>query len=595
MPALPLRGPSEFAQADHDNAGLDDMEEMDEDDGEGDDELPAAHLSDEDDDSPQHEVPMMGRRLRSPLPPSLSRSPRLPALPPVDTSSFSVPFRLLTPTGTVTARPDTVYLTPSEPIPTDILRTPIQSIRKSPAFAAAITDYFTSQQPESTDDATSTPRPRDVMDGLVVPRTVPMPSTSPRPGLYHQGSKSMIDLLSITRKGKEKEPTEVEKRISRAPDYAMATTRDTPENEADVSAAAVRTADVPMTPPLRRQRSLPMYNTATEPPPYPSFLPQRPHAPLLYIQPREEEGREQLPKYANTIYLSAIMPRKLEFTAPGQQAKDRKWKRALCVLEGTIFKVYRVHGGVVEDWWERAVGVGDRTSVDPSAMGASGTIRVSAVREPERGERERKGEASPWPDVTAANAQGSSSTAGPSSHPPTSRSKLHLAASLLHPSRSHASKLGTSSNSNSRSRLSLDTRQEGNRNSASSTPHRQSLDSSRPTRSTSASSSRLTSSNPPSDSSTTPTSLSTSPTSSSLSGRSTSATSHFSGSSSGCTVSQEPDNKDLNRAYTLQNAESGLASDYTKRKNVIRVRMEGEQFLLQAKDVPAVIEWIEVG
>ena len=57
---------------------------------------------------------------------------------------------------------------------------------------------------------------------------------------------------------------------------------------------------------------------------------------------------------------------------------------------------------------------------------------------------------------------------------------------------------------------------------------------------------------------------------------------------------QEPEAKDLMRKYTLQQAESGLASDYTKRKNVIRVRMEGEQFLLQAKDISEVVEWIEV-
>lgn len=47
------------------------------------------------------------------------------------------------------------------------------------------------------------------------------------------------------------------------------------------------------------------------------------------------------------------------------------------------------------------------------------------------------------------------------------------------------------------------------------------------------------------------------------------------------------------RAYTLQHAESGLGNDYLKRKNVIRVRLEGEQFLLQAADVPSVVEWIE--
>ncbi|KAF8527636.1 hypothetical protein BU17DRAFT_35322, partial [Hysterangium stoloniferum] len=54
-----------------------------------------------------------------------------------------------------------------------------------------------------------------------------------------------------------------------------------------------------------------------------------------------------------------------------------------------------------------------------------------------------------------------------------------------------------------------------------------------------------------------------------------------------------PDRSLLIREYSLQNAESGLGTDYTKRKNVIRVRMEGEQFLLQAKDVEEVVEWIE--
>ncbi|KII87897.1 hypothetical protein PLICRDRAFT_111868 [Plicaturopsis crispa FD-325 SS-3] len=55
----------------------------------------------------------------------------------------------------------------------------------------------------------------------------------------------------------------------------------------------------------------------------------------------------------------------------------------------------------------------------------------------------------------------------------------------------------------------------------------------------------------------------------------------------------EPDPANLIHAYTLQNAESGLGNDYLKRKNVIRVRMEGQQFLLQAPDVASVVEWIE--
>ena len=56
----------------------------------------------------------------------------------------------------------------------------------------------------------------------------------------------------------------------------------------------------------------------------------------------------------------------------------------------------------------------------------------------------------------------------------------------------------------------------------------------------------------------------------------------------------DPDPNDLVRAYTLQNAESGIGNDYGKRKNVIRLRLEGEQFLLQARDVTGVVEWIEV-
>lgn len=57
---------------------------------------------------------------------------------------------------------------------------------------------------------------------------------------------------------------------------------------------------------------------------------------------------------------------------------------------------------------------------------------------------------------------------------------------------------------------------------------------------------------------------------------------------------EKPDPSLLIKEYTLQHAESGLGTDYTKRRNVIRVRMEGEQFLLQAKDTNEVVKWIEV-
>ncbi|KAH7097777.1 hypothetical protein BKA62DRAFT_661524 [Auriculariales sp. MPI-PUGE-AT-0066] len=47
------------------------------------------------------------------------------------------------------------------------------------------------------------------------------------------------------------------------------------------------------------------------------------------------------------------------------------------------------------------------------------------------------------------------------------------------------------------------------------------------------------------------------------------------------------------RVYSMQRAESGLGSDYTKRAHVVRVRAEGEQFLLQLNSVEEVVAWVE--
>ncbi|KAF8342763.1 uncharacterized protein EI90DRAFT_2831623, partial [Cantharellus anzutake] len=49
----------------------------------------------------------------------------------------------------------------------------------------------------------------------------------------------------------------------------------------------------------------------------------------------------------------------------------------------------------------------------------------------------------------------------------------------------------------------------------------------------------------------------------------------------------------LLKVYSLQNAESGLGSDYLKRRNVMRVRAGGEQFLLQASSMMEVVNWVE--
>ena len=46
-------------------------------------------------------------------------------------------------------------------------------------------------------------------------------------------------------------------------------------------------------------------------------------------------------------------------------------------------------------------------------------------------------------------------------------------------------------------------------------------------------------------------------------------------------------------SYSLQWGECGFAADYTKRRHVIRVRAEGEQFLLQTRNDFHLVEWIE--
>jgi hypothetical protein len=73
---------------------------------------------------------------------------------------------------------------------------------------------------------------------------------------------------------------------------------------------------------------------------------------------------------------------------------------------------------------------------------------------------------------------------------------------------------------------------------------------------------------------------------------STSSTTHSVGTSS---IASRFQHNSLVKQYSLQNAESGLAADYVKRKNVVRVRAEGEQFLLQTESAREVVDWIEVG
>ncbi|KAI0763448.1 hypothetical protein BD413DRAFT_582495 [Trametes elegans] len=626
IPALPMQGPSDAEQdADHESASLEDEEDDDESEEHAEVAQTEGHDADsgesgDEDDQDYFET--------SPRQPQATGIPHLGALPQVDTSRFSVSFADAESSRTHTQR------TPHAP-------------------AGSSIDYFTSKSHEPVFSPMRTPRPADFQPNgkgraqdvstkhAPQPRIVPMPPTpgSPRPALYHLGSKSMVDLLSMSRKEKDKviSPKLGHALSPQKKSQAPASDGQAAHAEEDRPVSETESADddVITSPMLRRRRSLPVYEPSSDPPPYPIPLFQRPRSEQqrLPIQPRDEEGQETLPAYSNAIYLAGVMPRKMEFTEPGVQAKDRKWRRVYCVLEGTMFRVYKAPPAgsavsAIEQWWESKVGVGDITSVDVAAMTTSG-IRVSAVRERERARVEPTSAAERPTKIieepAGASGQDSESSQGAPPQPAPTRSRLLLGSRLLHRQRSKsAGRLGSNSNNNSNSRLSsnhsssrlsMDSRPEatGVRQSSSQiiTQTRRSMD----TLGSASRTSNVSSVGTASTGLTVP-----SPTSSG-SFASTDSTSLFSRSrllshahpggrgeppkERGREREREkekereleapytPDEKDLIRKYTLQHAESGLASDYTKRKNVIRVRMEGEQFLLQAKDVASVIDWIE--
>ncbi|KAG6827549.1 hypothetical protein H0H92_011332 [Tricholoma furcatifolium] len=369
-------------------------------------------------------------------------------------------------------------------------------------------------------------------------------------------------------------------------------------------------------PSLHRRRSMPMFTESSEPPPYPDFPPLSPsniHTAAPFnsntgpIEPRDDEGRERLPPYSNAVYLRATLPRKMEFTSPGVQAKDRKWRRIVCVVEGTSLRVYkppRERGGrgALGEWWERRVGAGDAsvfsgpgTSVKKDEEGRAGG----------EGERERVpklvGESSdagqtelvlrppstPTTPITPARTQPvltgehpfvpgqppPHSIYGSQPPPQANRSRLNLAVSNLL-GKSHNRKnsdapvpslnLPNSHPDSPRSSLHISAGGSG-----TSVGHGGRGSFSRPQ---------------------TPSNFSHSAGNPSL----TSAASVRSRASSVASAHGVDDPRDLLRSYTMQHAESGLGNDYIKRKHVIRVRVEGEQFLLQAKDVADVVAWIEV-
>jgi hypothetical protein len=565
VPALPMQGSDDQEPAEHDNADLDDLDEEDEGVADGDE--------DAEEETPEAELPDTasedGESTSGPHSSGASES-RPGNLPAIVVSPLDMSFLGANESGT------------------------IRQDEKTPKGDQE--DYFNSRTPESnyiqSTNSRQLPSARPSTITPALPSSTPtfsvltpawatsapralLSPTTPRSGMYHQASRSMSDMTEILRQHHSPEM------VAKTPKSPL---RD-PVREADTAVLdAQEEPDSQLGPSIRRRLSMPTFGPSTAPPPYPEF---RFGEHGLTIQPRDEEGCEHLPHYTNDIYLRAIMPRKMEFSAPGVQARDRKWRRVLCILEGTAFRVYRcppaaTGKGLIGNLWEKTVGVGDISA--PSTQENSASAKVKG-RERERDARQTKFDAV---DNT-------------STQPPASPTSQSASVSAQPPNDSDAQ----SSPSSTRSRL---INQHFRRKNRASSAASDGPSTSRPEFQARRSFSALQQNTPDSSSSQRASSLmSASPQTSRARTPSNSATPmldsprtprpprikrrHLWVDDPDVPLPQE---QNLLHSYALHNAESGLGTDYVKRQNVIRIRMEGQQFLLQARDVASVVDWIEV-
>ncbi|CCO26905.1 putative protein YNL144C [Rhizoctonia solani AG-1 IB] len=333
---------------------------------------------------------------------------------------------------------------------------------------------------------------------------------SPRPALYQQVSRSMMDLSSPTH--------------SSGMSLAGFDALSTPRNSMCAITATPGTPAPPTPTPLMRRNSMP--TLIRHPPGYNDLYPS---------VPREEEGEENLPGYSCGIHIEAMMPRKMEFSAPGVLAKDRSWKKQYIVIHGTSLMVYKYD--------IRKVPIGGKVK---------GKDKYEGV-------------------VT----EGEVDLSSPTVHLPGHESAAPRLP-LNQPTRRNSRRASSTTTSDNGSRSSLLSRFHGNSS-----------------RSTVSQSQETPPPDDKANASTSTVSISAgSSTSSSRRWSHTQASVPFASSLPHFNPPFSSGNQ-LIRHYTLQRAESGLGSDYYKRRNVIRIRCEGEQFLLQAENVMQVVDWIE--
>jgi len=173
-----------------------------------------------------------------------------------------------------------------------------------------------------------------------------------RPSLYHQASRSLINLSGPSDRRLDSNDLASSRdrlrgtlgRLELPPPSTgtIAAPRPTPADARPSalppmtspkasSAVALTSPKVPSSPPpplspaveTRRVRRRNSMSDVQRPPP--EYSPPGPGSSIP--RPRDEEGKEKLPTYSCNVHIEGYLPRKTEFTSPGVQARDRAWKR----------------------------------------------------------------------------------------------------------------------------------------------------------------------------------------------------------------------------------------------------------------------------
>ncbi|KAK9458816.1 uncharacterized protein V1516DRAFT_121425 [Lipomyces oligophaga] len=281
---------------------------------------------------------------------------------------------------------------------------------------------------------------------------------------------------------------------------------------------------------------------------------------ITTVLPRDEEGCESLPPYTPTLVRAAVLSRKMELISPLESAPVRSWATVIVVLNNTQLNVYKAPLSLGQSS-TASTSPGFSTSPSTSFLASTPpavSFAASAASRVVSHFPWRSNSSSAVPTVTApisASPVPESSHSGrsasvpsvfpetidPFSWPPVCNQPLNSVSGQLFRTASGGSSGSVSSSSSTSDFLSP----------------------------------------------------STSPSSASSAGSAGNSNSHS--LVSPATLLGLPEESlhpsRLLRSYTLQYAQIGLANDYKKKSNVIRVRAEGQQFLLLCGDMRECVEW----